>query len=170
MKSSICAVLKTVLAALVLHGVFTVGIPVLIVRSTVGSSLLEVDIGHARWLGAVLGGFGIHLYLWAAVRLLRRRTSAIPGVAPTVLVTDGWYARTRHPLLFGVILILLGEAVFFSSPWLLAYALGYWLWLTVFVVVREEPELGRTFGDAFAAYRRDVPRWIPRGRHPQQRR
>ena len=76
------AVLKTVLAAVVLHGVFTVGIPVLIVRSTGGIPLLEVNIGHARWLGAVLGGFGIYLYLWAAVRLLRRRTSAVPGVAP----------------------------------------------------------------------------------------
>ncbi len=170
MKPSQAAVLRTALAAVVLHGVFTVGIPALILRNTGGIPLLAVDIGQGRWLGAAAGGFGVYLYLWSVARLLRKRTSAVPGTAPSVLVTDGWYAHTRHPLLLGVVLILLGEAVFFSSPWLLAYALAYWLWLTVFVVVREEPDLRRTFGAAFADYCRDVPRWIPRPRRPGQRR
>ena len=164
MKPSHAAVLKTALAAVALHGVFTVGIPTLILRHTGGIPLLTVDIGQFRWLGAASGGLGVYLYLWSVSRLLRESTSAVPGTAPSVLVTDGWYAYTRHPLLLGVVLILLGEAVFFSSPWLLVYALAYWLWLTLFVVLREEPDLRRTFGEAFDDYCRDVPRWIPRAR------
>ena len=164
MKPPLTAVFRTALTAVVLHGVFTAGIPALILRRTGRIPLLAVDIGHLRWLGAALGGFGVYLYLWSAVRLLRRRTSAVPGVAPTVLVKDGWYARTRIPLLLGVVLILLAEAVFFSSAWLLGYALAYWLWLTAFVVLKEEPDLRRTFGEPFDAYCRSVPRWIPRPR------
>ena len=45
---------------------------------------------------------------------------------------------------------------------MLGYALTYWLWLTVFVVLKEEPDLRQAFGVQFDAYCRHVPRWIPR--------
>ena len=148
--------------AVVLNTVFAVGLPLLVLRLTAGPAILNPDIGAARWLGAGLGAFGIYLYLWSAVHLLRRGTSAVPGTEATVLVTHGWYGRTRHPLLLGVVTILSGEAVFFSSLALLGYALVYWLWLTAFVALKEEPDLRRTFGADYDAYCREVPRWIPR--------
>ena len=156
------ALLKTIVTATLLHGAFTVGLPALILPCTDGIALLATNLGQLRWLGAVLVGFGIYLYVSSAVCLLRHDTSAIPGDRPAVLVTDGWYARTRHPLLLGVVLILVGEAVFFSSLAVAAYALTYWLWLTAFVVLKEEPDLRRAFGEQFDDYCRDVPRWIPR--------
>ena len=161
-RGSCSAVVAFVATAIVLHGVFTVGLPALILGRTEGMAMLHPDIGPARWLGAGLAAFGIHLYLWSAVHLLRRRTSATPGREATVLLTHGWYGRTRHPLLPGVVAILFGEAVFFSSLALLAYALAYWLWLTAFVALREEPDLRRTFGADYDAYCREVPRWIPK--------
>lgn len=166
MGPSLAPVVRTILTASVLYGVFVVGLPALILRRTDGISMLATGIGRARWLGFVLAGCGIYLYVWSAARLLRGGTSAIPGGKPTVLVTDGWYALTRHPLLLGVVMILLGEALFFSSWALLGYALTYWLWLTAFVVMKEEPDMRRTFGPHFDAYRRDVPRWIPRPSRP----
>ena len=156
------AILQTVVTGAFLHCVFTVGLPALILRWTDGILLLAASLGHWRWLGALLAGFGLYLYSWSAAHLLRSRTAAVPGERPTVLVTDGWYARTRHPLLLGVVAILVGEAVFFSSPALLGYALAYWAWLAAFVAVREEPDLRQAFGPAFDAYCREVPRWIPR--------
>ena len=164
------AALELLAAAALLHGVFTVGLPALILRWSAGSPMLVANIGDLRWLGAVLAGFGVYLYLWSAVRLLRSRTSAVPGARPTVLVTDGWYARTRHPLLLGVMAILLGEAVLFANAALLGYALAYWAWLTAFVVVKEEPDLRRAFGPAFESYCREVPRWVPRLRSRRSRR
>ena len=155
-------VVRTILTASVLYGVFVVGLPVLILRLTDGISMLAAGIDRARWLGLALAGCGIYVYVWSAARLLRAGTSAVPGGQPTFLVTDGWYAVTRHPLLLGVVMILLGEAFFFSSWALLGYALTYWLWLTAFVVMKEEPDMRRTFGPHFDAYCRDVPRWIPR--------
>ena len=49
----------------------------------------------------------------------------------------------------------------FSSLAVLAYGVTYWLWLTVFVVLKEEPDLRQAFDGQFDAYCRDVPRWIP---------
>lgn len=163
------AVNTFVATAIVLHGIFTVGLPALILDLTRDLAILNPDVGPTRWLGAGLAGFGIYLYLWSAVHLLRRRTSAVPGKEATVLVTHGWYGRTRHPLLLGVVAILFGEAVFFSSLALLSYTLAYWLWLTAFVALKEEPDLRLTFGSSYDAYCREVPRWIPRLSRPADR-
>lgn len=165
-EGSRSVVVAFVATAVVLHGIFTVGLPALILDLTRGLAILNPDIGPARWLGAGLGGFGIYLYVWSAAHLLRRRSSAVPGKDATVLVTHGWYGRTRHPLLLGVVALLFGEAVFFSSLVLLAYALAYWLWLTAFVALKEEPDLRRTFGPRYDAYCREVPRWIPKLSRP----
>lgn len=165
-RSDVAAFVAT---AIVLHGVFTVGLPALILGLTPGLAILHADIGSARWLGAGLAGFGTYLYLWSAAQLLRRRTSAMPGREATALLTHGWYGHTRHPLLLGVVAILLGEAVFFSSLALLGYALVYWLWLTLFVALKEEPDLRRTFGADYDAYCREVPRWIPKVSRPADR-
>lgn len=153
---------KAVCIAAALHGVFTLGLPWLlwVITSDLGGAL--VPLGPARWLGLLGVAFGVYLYLWALVRLLRRGTSALPGKKPTALETGGWYARVRHPLLLGVVCILLGEAVITQSTVLLGYALLYWLCLNLFVAWREEPELRATFGEAYTNYCREVPRWIPR--------
>jgi protein-S-isoprenylcysteine O-methyltransferase Ste14 len=155
-------VVKTVGTAVVLHAVFTIGLPWLLLTASRSAPWAWVSLGPARWIGPAAIAFGVYLYVWAVVRLLARRTSALPGYAPTVLETDGWYARVRHPLLLGVVCVLLGEAVTAQSLVLLAYALAYWLWLDVFVARYEEPELRAVFGDAYASYCRRVPRWIPR--------
>jgi protein-S-isoprenylcysteine O-methyltransferase Ste14 len=154
-------VAKTVAVAAALHGVFTIAVP-LWLWSTTRDALPRLPLGPLRWLGLLLVGFGIYLYVWSLVHLLRRHTSAIPGQAPSVLDTGGWYARVRHPLLLGVVAILLGEAVVAASWALLAYALFYWALLHRFVVQREEPELLATFGPAYADYAARVPRWLPR--------
>jgi len=153
-------VLKTVAAGVVLHGLFTVTIPWVLLART--ATWPRLPIGPLRWIGAGCIVFGAYLYVWSLVFLLRHETSAIPGQRPAQLQVSGWYARVRHPLLLGVVAILFGEAVAFASPALLGYALLYWAWLHVFVMVREERDLRQAFGDAYEAYAREVPRWLPR--------
>jgi protein-S-isoprenylcysteine O-methyltransferase Ste14 len=158
--------LKTLCVAAVLHGVFTMSVPWLLLRSTRDRSWASMPSGPLRWIGLLAMMFGVYLYLWALVRLLARGTSALPGQRPTTLETAGWYSHVRHPLLLGVVLILMGEAVLWQSAVLLAYAVAYWTLLNAFVVLREEPELQLAFGEAYTRHCSVVPRWIPRfGRH-----
>ena len=158
------AALKTVAVALTLAAVVLVGLPWLIARWTREVGWLQMPIGGMRWLGVAAVGFGIYLYVWSLIRLLRRGTSALPGEPPTALETSGWYGRVRHPLLLGVVAILLGEAIAAASLAVLAFALAYWSFLHVFVTLKEEPDLKRAFGDRYLAYAAAVPRWIPRPR------
>jgi protein-S-isoprenylcysteine O-methyltransferase Ste14 len=154
--------LKTGAAALFLSALFLVTIPWLIVRHSAATSLSQPAVIPIRLLGVALIAFGVYLYVWSVRRLLARATSALPGVAPTNLETAGWYGRVRHPLLLGVVAVLHGEAALFVSVPLLAYALLYWLWLHLFVTLKEERDLQRAFGNAYSAYMQQVPRWIPR--------
>jgi protein-S-isoprenylcysteine O-methyltransferase Ste14 len=154
------AILKTIAVGVVLHGLFTVTIPWLVLRQT--TMWPSLPLGPVRWVGVALIAFGAYLYVWCVAYLLKHQTSAVPGQQPQHLQMSGWYGRVRHPLLLGVVAILLGEAIFFSSIALLGYALVYWLWLHLFVTLREERELREAFGDAYTTYAREVPRWLPR--------
>jgi len=59
-------------------------------------------------------------------------------------------------------LILGGEAIFFQSLRLLAYALLAWPISHLFVVFYEERTLKKKFGAQYEEYCKAVPRWIPR--------
>ncbi|MEE2692659.1 MAG: isoprenylcysteine carboxylmethyltransferase family protein [Pseudomonadota bacterium] len=84
-------------------------------------------------------------------------------VAPTRrLVVSGLYRHVRNPMYVCVLALILGQALFFGSATLIAYATVVWLAFHIFVVFFEERRLAREFGDAYAVYRRHVPRWIPR--------
>ena len=154
--------LTVIFVALLLHGIFTVGLPWWLLASTSEAAWSRLPLGPARWLGLGSCGFGAYLYVWAAVRLVTRRTSALPLQAASALETKGWYSVVRHPLLLGVVLILLGEALVFESWVLLAYGCVYWLGVDRFVVRPEETQLHASFGDGYRRYAAQVPRWIPR--------
>ncbi len=114
---------KTIAVAVLLHAAFTVSLPWLIVRATSQIAWLHIPLGPLRWIGAIGIGFGAYLYVSSLAHLLTLRTAALPGEEPIRLVTSGWYARVRHPLLLGIVLILLGEAAAFRSLALLGFAL-----------------------------------------------
>ena len=61
-----------------------------------------------------------------------------------------------------VFLVVAGEALTFLSVPLLLYLGAVALIVTLFVVGYEEPTMTERFGDEYIAYRRRVPRWLPR--------
>ena len=84
-------------------------------------------------------------------------------VAPTRhLVVSGLYRHVRNPMYVGVVSAILGQALWFGSAALLEYAAALWAGFFLFVLLYEEPALKRQFGAEYEAYRRNVPRWLPR--------
>lgn len=78
------------------------------------------------------------------------------------LVVSGFYRHVRNPMYVGVVGAILGQALLFSDRNLLIYAAAIGLGMHLFVVMYEEPALRRQFGEEYAAFRRHVPRWLPR--------
>ena len=117
-----------------------------------------------RWLAWILIGIGIAIYLHTAFWGFALRGQGMPApIAPTQkLVVEGLHRYIRNPMYVGVMLVVWGQALLYWSRALAEYAAFLWLAFHVFVLLYEEPTLRRTFGEQYEAYRRRVPRWIPR--------
>jgi protein-S-isoprenylcysteine O-methyltransferase Ste14 len=87
-----------------------------------------------------------------------------PWDPPRNFVVRGPYRRVRNPMISSLGFILLGEAALLGSPSVLVFFAGFALTNAIYIPLFEEPGLLRRFGDHYRAYRRAVPRWIPRRR------
>ena len=92
---------------------------------------------------------------------------------PTPRVT-GLYRYVRNPIYVAVATVIFGQAILFGDWRLFAYGALFCLVCHLFVVGYEEPTLKESFGAEYEAFRRNVPRWIPRltawrGGRPQQK-
>jgi protein-S-isoprenylcysteine O-methyltransferase Ste14 len=92
-----------------------------------------------------------------------------PVAPPQHLVVTGLYRYVRNPMYVSVVAVIFGQALLFGDWRLIIYGTVFWLACHVFVLVYEEPTLQRTFGAEYAAFRANVPRWIPRLRPWQAR-
>jgi protein-S-isoprenylcysteine O-methyltransferase Ste14 len=105
---------------------------------------------------------GLAVYLWCLWEFARRgRGIPAPVDHPKRLVVTGLYRYVRNPMYVGVLLFLLGQSLFFESSSFLLYAIAWLAFVHVNVILYEEPNLHRKFGDSYDRYRSAVRRWIP---------
>lgn len=87
------------------------------------------------------------------------------GVAlhPTrVLVTTGPYAYSRHPMVIGLMFLLLGVALLEQSIAGLILIPIVAILMLIYEMEFEEKALAKRFGADYEEYRRNVPMFIPR--------
>jgi len=117
-----------------------------------GPNPVAMAVVLAGMAALVVGGGALVVLGWRAVHAAGDR-----------LVTDGIYARLRHPQYLGLIVLTLGLLVWW--PTILTLAMWPVLsWMYVRLARREERTLAAKFGAAFEAYRRSVPGFWPRRR------
>jgi protein-S-isoprenylcysteine O-methyltransferase Ste14 len=157
---------RAILFAVLCPGSVTALVPFLLVRTGYG----DYGLGAWRWAGAVPAGLGAAGLVWCIVDFARVGGGTLAPVdPPKKVVHSGLYAHVRNPMYVSVVLVLAGEALLFSDWLLVVWMGGVALMFHGFVVFYEEPKLARTFGDSYAEYRRDVPRWLPRIRRAMVR-
>ena len=114
--------------------------------------------------GALAAGVGIAIDLTAVRRFRQVRTTVNPmdPSRATWLVTDNVFSISRNPMYLGLLLLLIGWALWLGtlSVWLIP---PLFLYVTTYAqIVPEEQALTQLFGAQYDAYRRDVARWIGR--------
>ena len=160
MTRALAPLLKTILFTIVVPGSITVFIPFLLL-----GGFSRPTSGPLTWFGALIVTLGAAIYFLCAWEFAVRGLGTPAPIAPTkFLVVSGLHRFVRNPMYVGVFLVLLGEAALFRSLALLTYAAFFCVPVQLFVVFYEEPTLSRQFGESYEAYRRAVPRWIPRFR------
>lgn len=117
-------------------------------------------------LGGLPGALGVAVAVAAFVRFRQVRTTVNPNDPSRAshLVTDGVFRVSRNPMYLGLVLLLMGWAVWLGSagPWLILPL--FVIVITVVQIIPEERALGRIFGAQYLAYRQCVARWIGRRR------
>jgi protein-S-isoprenylcysteine O-methyltransferase Ste14 len=155
------AALKTLIFTVVVPGSVTVLVPYLLLSAAGGAPRLELSRPWALGLVPILLGAGI--YFWCAWDFaFAGKGTPAPIDPPRELVARGLYRIVRNPMYVGVLLVVLGEAALFRSAALVIYAALLFVAFHLFVVLYEEPDLRRRFGESYERYRSAVPRWIPR--------
>lgn len=110
--------------------------------------------------GTVLANGGLLLVLWSFALFARRRTTILPGGAPSRLLLDGPFRRTRNPVYLGMLASYAGLALMCDLPWALALLPApVWI-LHAAILPWEEAALHARFGPDYLAYRDAVPRWL----------
>lgn len=140
------------------------GILLVLVPWLVTGFRLSSDVSNWRVAGCVLVMAGGLVPLLESVWrfIVVGRGSLVPLVPTEHLVVTGLYAYVRNPMYLGVLMVLASQAMLFKSRGLLIELVLAWTAIQLFVRFYEEPKLGRTFGEEYATYRRNVRRWVPR--------
>lgn len=113
-----------------------------------------------RELGLLPGFAGVGLIFWCLALFVRRRTPIKPFTESTALIREGPYRFSRNPIYLGLALVLCASAAFLgtATPWL-AVA-GFVVLIQRRFVRREEALLRERFGEEYAAFCRQVRRWL----------
>lgn len=130
-----------------------------------GWSMQAPLLGQAgeRLLGVVAIGAGLACLLDCFARFaVEGRGTPGPVEQTEVLIASGLYRFVRNPMYVCVLVIVSGQALLFGEAGLLLYAGLLLVAFHLFVVLYEEPSLGRRFGGSYGTYCLNVRRWVPR--------
>jgi protein-S-isoprenylcysteine O-methyltransferase Ste14 len=153
-------------AIALLPGTVSVLVPIVVLIGTstnIGWGFGGVAATLPVLLGLALIATGFALWLWT-VRLFARigRGTLAPWDPTRRLVVEGPYRHVRNPMITAVLAVLAGEAALFGSPLLLIWFAAFFGVNYAFFWLYEEPGLVHRFGEDYRAYKRNVPRWLPR--------
>jgi protein-S-isoprenylcysteine O-methyltransferase Ste14 len=114
-----------------------------------------------QYLGILLFIIGLIVLFDCIIRFLVEGRGTLSPIDPTKrLVITGLYKYSRNPMYLGVMMILIGEAIFFQSGNLWIYLVLIFIIFNLFIMLVEEPRLRRDFGEDYYQYCRKVRRWI----------
>lgn len=147
---------RAAVAFLMLPGIFAFFVPILIGYADPWGNQIFVPAILILGVGTIIVMWCIRDFYYSGIGTLA------PWSPPTNLVVVGLYRFVRNPMYLGILLIVLGWAIFFRSPLLVIYNVSLLLLFHLRVVKKEEPWLHKRFGLSWEDYQKHVPRWFPR--------
>jgi len=88
--------------------------------------------------------------------------TASPFAPPKIFVVTGIYQYVRNPMTIGIVFVILGESITLGSFTLFCWFLFFFFGDHIALILFEEPQLARRFGEDYIQYKKHVPRWVPR--------
>jgi len=112
-------------------------------------------------IGALILVAGIALGPFWGIRTMHRANTTVrPDRPATTLVTDGPFRYSRNPLYLALTFMYAGIGIIANSLWALLLLAPVVLFMSLFVIRREEAHLRRVFDGEYESYRARVRRWL----------
>jgi protein-S-isoprenylcysteine O-methyltransferase Ste14 len=111
-------------------------------------------------LGIVPLVTGVALNLMADAAFKEVQTTVKPFEISTALITTGVFRMSRHPMYFGMALILFGIAILMGSLAPLIIIAIFAILMELVFVRTEEKMLEKQFGLAWTTYKNKVRKWV----------
>jgi protein-S-isoprenylcysteine O-methyltransferase Ste14 len=125
------------------------------------SQRLKNDLTGFQFVAVVVFIIGLAITLYCiGMFAVKGRGTLSPADPTKKLVVAGLYKFSRNPMYVGVMLMLVGEAIFFHSVALWIYAGFLFIAFHSFILLHEEPRLKEDFGEEYEAYMASVRRWL----------
>lgn len=133
-----------VLAALAID--WPLQLPAILQHRPTGITLIVAGIAFCGWAMLTFGRQGAEIHPWAD--------------AHSTLVASGPFRFSRNPMYLGLLVVGIGAALV-AGTWLMWLVPVVLFALDNFVIIpHEERSMQRALGEAYAAYRARVRRWI----------
>ncbi len=134
-----------------------------------GIGRISANWGAFHWgrlngaIGFILAAAGLGLVIWSVrAEFKLGKGTPFPQVATRTLVTSGPYAYTRNPMTLGALGMYLGIGVGLGSSVVIILTGLVFSGLLTFIYYHETSELAQRFGEAYRAYRKQTPFFLPR--------
>lgn len=123
---------------------------------------LRLPFGFRVGGALALAFVGLSISSAGIVRFRRARTTINPHKpsAASSLVSGGVYRFTRNPMYLGLLVTLLGWAVFLSNLFAALFVPLFAFYIDRYQIRPEERVLSSLFGAEYASYRSRVRRWL----------
>lgn len=154
-------------AIVILPGTALVYVPALLIwltrNTTYAASFPPASV--VNWLaGLPFAIAGLILMVWTMRLFAVNGGGGTPAPWEPIknFIALGPYRYVRNPMLIGVNLFLIAEAIVLHSIPIFGWMVAFVIVNTIYFMRSEEPQLEIRFGQAYATYKRNVPRWLPR--------
>ena len=124
--------------------------------------LYRLDVAVQQPVAFLMGSCGSIIALIAVGAFIKNKTTVdprSPEKADTLVIT-GLYRYSRNPMYVGLLLMLVGLALYGGAVSGFGVVILFVGYMNRFQIVPEEFALQQKFGDRFSEYREKVRRWI----------
>lgn len=117
---------------------------------------------HSIVAATTIGLAGLVISLTAAVTFKRASTTLNPKhpAETSTLISSGAYPYSRNPMYLGVLLVLVGWAIYLGNLLSILCTLVFIAYITRFQIIPEELLLEEKFEVEFLSYKSRVRRWL----------
>ncbi len=128
----------------------------------VGALVLLAGLAMAGWLFSYRKPSTVIISTYVTfAKLFRRVPLDQPSGRTEPLVVEGPQRYARHPLYFGVVVMILGWALLTAYTYIFVATLVVFLWFRFYLIPFEEKELYALFGGQYRTYSDETPTMIP---------